>query len=96
MVTLIAKVKAKPGKESLLVEECLKIVKEVREKEPGCTMYVPHVSVNNPAEIVFVEKYVDQQALDNHMNTPYFKALAGKFKELLDGPLDIMFLKELE
>lgn len=35
MITLIAKLKAKPGKETLLAEVCAKVVKEVREKERG-------------------------------------------------------------
>lgn len=96
MITMIARLTAKPGKESLLYEECRNIVKQVRENEPGCKMYTPHVSDNNPAEIVFIEKYADQEALDNHLQTPYFKALAAKFDDLLEGAPDLQMLKELE
>lgn len=96
MITVIARLFAKPGKESLLYEECRKIVKQVREKEPGCKMYIPHLSEINPAEIMFVEKYVDQEAVNNHLNTPHFKALAEKFNELLDGAPKLQLFKELE
>lgn len=95
MITLIAKLKAQPGKESLLAEECKKIAQEVREKEKGCLMYIPHVSVDSTAEIVFVEKYADQEAFDAHFQTPYFKALADKFGDLLDGEPELQILKEL-
>lgn len=58
-------------------------------------MYFPHVPVDNTAEIVFVEKYADQEAFDAHFQTPYFKALAEKFCELLDGEPILQTLKEL-
>ena len=95
MVTLIAKLKAVVGKEAILAGECVKIAMEVREKENGCLMYVPHVSTENPGEIVFVEKYESQEALDAHLQTAHFKALAKKFKDLLDGPPVLQFYKEL-
>ena len=36
MITMIARLTAKPGKESLLHEKCRNIVKQVLENEPGC------------------------------------------------------------
>ncbi|MGI6066816.1 MAG: putative quinol monooxygenase [Bacillota bacterium] len=95
MVTLIAKMKAKPGKEKALIEECIKIANEVREKEQDCLMYIPHVSQDNPAEILFVEKYSDQSALDFHSASSYFNAFADKFDDLLDGPPELQKYDEL-
>lgn len=95
MITIIARLKAKPGKESLLAEECKKIIQQVRENEKGCLMYIPHVAVENPAEIVYMEKYVDKESFDAHLKTPYFKSLARKFGELLDGEIQTQFLEEL-
>lgn len=96
MITLIATLKAKPGKEQLLYEECANIVKLVRTNEPGCLMYEPHISVEDNKEIIFVEKYEDQVAFDLHTTTTYFKAFAAKFDQLLAEPLHLKFLKELE
>jgi quinol monooxygenase YgiN len=96
MITIIARLKAKPGKESLLYEECRKIAKLVRDQEPGCVMYVPHASKNNPAEIVFVEKYADKTALDNHLQTPYYMALRAQYGDLIVGAPEVEMLKELE
>lgn len=95
MITVLARLKAKPGMESILAEGCIALAKEVHEKEKGCLMYIPHVSIENPAEIVFFEKYADQEALQAHMQSPYFMAVAAKFPELLDGKPVIQILKEL-
>jgi quinol monooxygenase YgiN len=52
MVTLIARLIAKPGKEVLLAEECAKMRKIVREQEQGRLTYIPHVAADNPANRV--------------------------------------------
>jgi len=95
MITLIARIIAKPSKEALLAEECIKIARIVREQERWCLMYMPYVSANNPAEITFLEKYADQEALDAHVQTPYFKRYREKTSELVAERLPIQFLKEL-
>jgi quinol monooxygenase YgiN len=95
MITVLARLKARPGMESLLAEECMALAREVREKEKGCLMYIPHVSKENPAEIIFFEKYTDQEALQTHMKSPYFTAVAVKFHEILEGQPVIQILKEL-
>lgn len=61
----------------------------------GSRNYIPLVSVENPAEIIVVEKYADQEALQAHMQSPYFMAVAAKFPEILDGQPVIQILKEL-
>lgn len=95
MITVLAKLKAKPGKETILAEGCIALAKEVREKEKGCLMYIPHVSTENPSEIVVFEKYVDRDALTAHMQSPYFLAAAANFPEILDGQPVIQILNEL-
>ena len=95
MITIVALLKAQPGKEALLAEECLKVARLVRENEQGCLMYLPHAAVNNPAEITFIEKYADQEALEVHAQTPYFKQFGKNVKELLAGKPQLQYLKEL-
>lgn len=96
MITLIAKLKAKPGQEALLAAEAVKLAKSVQQNEKGCLMYIPHVSVDNPAEVTFVEKYADQEAFDVHGRSDYFKSFSRACKELLDERIQIQFLKELD
>ncbi len=95
MVTLIARLTAQPGKEALLAEECARMRKIVREQEQGCLMYIPHAAADNPAEIIFIEKYVDQDALDAHSQSPHFKHFREATKDLVAERFPLQFLKEL-
>ena len=89
MIALVARMKAKPGFEAALAEGCRAMAKKARENEEGCLMYNPYVSVEDPSELVIVEKYADEEALDFHMETPYFKEAMVKLKDVLIGPLDV-------
>ncbi|AOY74962.1 putative quinol monooxygenase [Clostridium formicaceticum] len=94
MVSLIAKITALPGKEAQLVEAITHLTKITRE-EAGCITYIPHVSVENAAEIIIFEQYVDQAALDYHAESPHFKAVfAEKSDELLSKPIEVTMLKQ--
>ncbi len=95
MITVLAKLIAKPGKESILAEECMALAKEVQANEKDCLMYIPHITQGNPAEITFFEKYATQEAFDVHTQTPYFKAFTEKCTDLLAGELGVQILKEL-
>ena len=94
MITLLATLKAKPGKEAEVTEICTQLAMEARSKEEGCLMYIPHVAKNDPTEIVFFEKYKDKQALKAHGESVYFQEAAQKFKGLLEGQIQVKFLEE--
>jgi len=95
VVVIIAKLKALPGKEEALAGVCLDLAREVRQKEKECLMYIPHVSVGNPGEVVFIEKYASREALDYHRQTSHFKEASILLKDILDGPPEVTALKEL-
>jgi quinol monooxygenase YgiN len=96
MITILAILTAKQGKEEALAEVCLQLAKEVSANEEGCTMYIPHISSEDAAQIIFFEKYLDQEALDDHQKTPHFLAAKKKFKELLAAPSAVKVLAEME
>lgn len=103
MITVLAKLTALSGKESLLAEECMALAKDTRANEKGCLMYVPYVSSENPAEIFVFAQYVDQEALEVHKQAPHFIIRKAKLSQLidekntdiLDGELLQQILKEL-
>ncbi|MHB1651735.1 MAG: putative quinol monooxygenase [Desulfitobacteriaceae bacterium] len=95
MVTVIAILKAKQGKEAELAEACRELAKEVRQKEEGCLMYIPHISAEDTGKIVFFEKYKDPEAQKAHRQSEHFRAAGAKFKELLDGGPELQVLSEL-
>ncbi|MHB1127363.1 MAG: putative quinol monooxygenase [Bacillota bacterium] len=95
MIAIVAKVRAKEGKEQELAALCMELAKKVRENEEGCLMYTPYVGAKDPAQIVFIEQYKDKEAIAIHGKTDYFIAGGEKMKDLTEGPSEIMFLKEL-
>ena len=89
MIVLIAEMKVKPGYENILADGCMKMAETVRENEEGCMMYTPYVSLADPAEMIMVEKYADEQALEFHTQTPYYKEGMNKLKEILAAPMEV-------
>ncbi|AFQ45207.1 putative quinol monooxygenase [Desulfosporosinus meridiei] len=95
LLTLMATLKVKTGKEAEVAEICAQLAKEVLAKEKDCLMYIPHVVKNDPTEIVFFEKYKDKEAFKVHGRSAYFQAAAQKFEELLEGKIQVKFLEEV-
>lgn len=95
LLTLLATLKVKPGKEVEVAEICTQLVKEVLAKEKDCLMYIPHVVKNDPTEIVFFEKYKDKEAFKAHESSAYFQEAAQKFEDLLEGKIQVKFLEEV-
>lgn len=96
MKTVLAILKALPGKETELAEACAQLAKEVRTNEAGNVMYLAHVTESDPSEIVFVEKYKDEQAMADHRHSAHYRAAGAKFKDLIAAPPVVKILNELE
>lgn len=60
-----------------------KMVEETR-KETGCMYYDLIQDVNETGVFYFVEKYVDQEAVEAHKNSAHFKAYIPRIRELRD------------
>ena len=88
MIAVIAKIKAKPGKESELETAFRKQVADVASEE-GTLMYTLHRSQQEPGVFLFYEQYRDLDAMKLHSATPYFKALFQTIEPLVAGPPEI-------
>jgi quinol monooxygenase YgiN len=95
-VTLLAKIKAKPGSEAQLETAFRDMIKKVRAAEPGCQAYILHKSPKDATMFTWYETYSDQAAFDNHRKTEHMKEMGGRIKDLLDGAPQIEFLEELD
>jgi len=87
-VTVVARCRAKAGKEAEVRKEILALVEPTRA-EAGCINYDLHVSTDDPSLFLLYENWTSKADLDQHLATPYlawFKALAP---ELLAAPIDI-------
>jgi len=94
LLTVVAVLRAKPGKEEALREALLGLVDPTRA-EPGCLQYDLHVSNENPAEFLFYEKWVDRAALDEHFQKPHLTKLTDRSDELLAEPLELRTYSKL-
>lgn len=83
-ITLIAKIKAKPGTEKEMETAFRDMIKKVRAAEPGCQNYILHRSNQDPTQFVWYETYADQAAFDNHRHTEHMKEMGGRIGNLIE------------
>lgn len=95
MLGVVAMLKVKPGMEREFEAVAKELVAEVNGGEPGCKLYALHHG-EAPDTYVFMERYVDQAAVDAHRATDYFKALGRKMGEYMDGRPEVLRLREVE
>lgn len=95
MITIIAKLKVKEGKEDAMKDAMREAAEKVRANEPGNLAYVPHQSQADPTIFLFYEKYKDQEALDLHRQQDHFKAFSGKMGGILADKPEIDYYTEL-
>lgn len=88
MLTVVAKVRAKPGCEDEVLGELMKLVSETR-KENGCLNYDLHRSQTEPAVFMFYENWTDRAALDAHAASSHMKAWGRKQPDLLAHGVEI-------
>ena len=89
MILLISRLKAKSGYENTLIKGCMKLAEVVREKERECLMYKPYASIESINEVIIIEKYLSEKALDYHMRTRHYIDAMGEFKNILEAPIDV-------
>jgi len=95
MLGVVATLKVKPGMEKDFEAVAKELVAKVNANEPGCTLYALHHG-EAPNTYVFMERYVDQAAVEAHRATDYFKALGRKMGDYMDGRAEVLRLREVE
>lgn len=87
-LTVMARAKAKPGREAEL-EQAMRAVVAPTHQEAGCLRYTLHRSVIDRSVFVTVEHWTSKEAVDQHFATAHVQALLEKASELLMEPPDI-------
>lgn len=96
MMTFIARMKVKEGREDEFIELAEKLTEKVRENEPGTLYYEFFRLRDEPDGFAVFEKFVDEAAEEAHRNTPYFEELATLLVDCLDGPYVREYLDPLK
>ena len=69
-ITVIAHIRARPGKEAQ-VREALQNLVEPTRTEAGCSRYDLHCDLKDPAHFMFVERWESTEAHDRHMDSEH-------------------------
>ena len=93
-VTVIAQIKAKPGKESEVRRELLSLVAPSR-KDAGCVNYDLHQALDNPALFMFHENWRSEAQREAHLQKPDLKAGLEKVGQLVAEPPQITLWRKI-
>lgn len=88
LLTVVAEMQAKPGKEDALRRAVLALIEPTRD-EDGCVQYDLHVHSSDPARFVFYENWTSQQHLDRHAASPHIQEFRSIIADLLAAPVRI-------
>jgi quinol monooxygenase YgiN len=94
LLTVIAHMRAKPGREQEL-RDTLEALVEPTTKEPGYVNYDLHQGVEDPAVFFFYENWESPEALDAHFQTPHLQRFTSVMDDLLDGGLHLTRLRRI-
>jgi quinol monooxygenase YgiN len=94
MLGVVATLKVKAGMEKQFEAVAKELVARVNANEPGCKLYALHTG-ETPGTYVFMERYVDQAAVDHHRSTAHYKELGRRMGAFMDGRPEVLRLTEL-
>ena len=92
MISLVAKLTVREGKEQDFIDAMKDVVPAVRD-EPGNSAYVMNRSKENPSMFVFYEEYTDQAAFDAHRK--HLGELGVDLRAILAGAPALEFYEKI-
>lgn len=93
-VTVLARIKARPGKEAEVRKELLSLV-DLSRTDAGCLNYDLHQATDDPALFLFHENWASQADLDRHLQKPDLKAVLERVGKLVAEPPQITLWQKL-
>lgn len=93
-LTVVATMRALPGKEEELERRLKALIGPTRE-EAGCLDYDLHRQIDDASVFVMIERWTDKGELDKHLQTPYLRELGAALPDLLRSPLEMQLLDTL-
>jgi quinol monooxygenase YgiN len=87
-IRVIARARAKKGHEAAVRALMLELVEPTRREE-GCKSYHLLESPGDPTDLVMLEEWASDAALDAHLKVPGVTAIIGRLVPLLAAPPEI-------
>jgi quinol monooxygenase YgiN len=94
LLTIVARIKAKPGMEEQMRQSLLGVLAPTRA-ESGCITFDLLIDKNDPTIFVLYENWKDQATLDAHFQQPYVKQVTKAYEEMSAEPLEVMWLEKV-
>ena len=88
MVTVVARIKAKPEMVQVVKAELLKLLAPTRV-ERGCINFDMHQALHDESQFLFHENWESEACLRDHLNAPHIRNWFGKSETLLAEPVDV-------
>jgi quinol monooxygenase YgiN len=95
VVTVVAKIRARPGREAELAALLARQVAAVRANEPDCLVYRLHQLASDPTGFLFYEQYRSEAAFALHRKAAHLAAFQTERKELVAGPAEVEVYRAL-
>jgi len=94
-VTVVVRLKAKSGMESLVREELYSLLAPTCA-ERGCLNFDMHEAPDDPSLFMFHENWVSEEDLTRHFQSPHITRWIGLAEKLLGEPLDLTKWRRVE
>jgi quinol monooxygenase YgiN len=88
LLTVVARLRAKPGQETELRHQLQRLVTPTRA-EAGCITYELNESRSEPGHFLFYEVWKSDADLEGHFQTSHMQAIGKLLPELLAEPMDL-------
>ena len=93
-LTVVAQIKARPGKEAQVRQELLSLVAPSR-KDAGCLNYDLHQGLDNPTLFLFHENWSSKAHLEQHLQKPDLQAVLARVGQLVAEPPQITLWEKI-
>ena len=87
-IAVVAKLKAKPGRENETRATLLGMVAPSRA-DKGCIRYDLHQGTDDPATFLFIETWASRADLEAHLAMPHVQDPLSRSDELLAAPTEV-------
>jgi autoinducer 2-degrading protein len=96
MMTFLARMKVKEGKEADFIHLANTLTEKVRELEPETTAYEFFRLRDEPRSFAVYEQFMSEEAEEAHRNTTHFGEIAPDLIDCIDGTYVREFLDPME
>ena len=96
MMTFIARMKVKPGKEQEFEQIARQMTEKVRALEPATLAYEFFRLPDSERGYAVFESFESKEAEEAHRNTPHFVEMAPALIDCIDGTYEREFLDHLD